>query len=109
MNTSPLSIGGDMLYWVIYDISDNNMRNKVASKCKDHGFRRVQKSSFLGNTTRNKIEMLALEVKEILSQNENKDCVFVFPSCKSCFSEKIIEGSLDEEGVRKKDYVFISD
>ncbi len=95
-----------MLYWVIYDITENNIRTKVAKKCKDYGLVRVQKSAFLGNTTRNKIEMFSIDVKEIIGQTEN--CVFVFPSCKSCFSDKIIQGNFDEEKVRDKDFLVIS-
>jgi len=58
-----------MLYWLIYDISENKIRGKIASKCKNYGLFRVQKSSFIGNLSKNKAEMLVLEIKE-LSLNE---------------------------------------
>jgi hypothetical protein len=32
---SRLFTGGKMLYWVIYDISENKIRSRVASKCKN--------------------------------------------------------------------------
>lgn len=99
--------GEKMLYWLIYDITENNLRAKVANKCKDYGFQRVQKSSFLGTATRNKIEMLAFDIKDILKDTDN--CVFIFPSCKSCFSEKIIEGRFDEDKVKLKDFMIIGD
>lgn len=96
-----------MFYWVIYDISENKIRSKVSSKCKNYGFERFQKSAFIGNTTKNKVEMLALEIKEVL--NGSSDCVFIFPACKSCYKEKIIQGEFDEEKIRKKDFMIISD
>jgi CRISPR-associated protein Cas2 len=97
----------NMLYWLIYDITENNLRTKVANKCKDYGLQRVQKSSFLGTASRNKVEMLALDIKDILKDTDN--CVFIFPSCKSCFGGKIIEGHFDEEKVRVKDFMIIGD
>lgn len=94
-----------MLYWLIYDISENKIRSKIASKCKNYGFFRVQKSSFMGELSKNKMEMLALEIKD-LNLGED-DCVFIIPSCKSCFSDKEVMGHLDEERVRAKEFVII--
>lgn len=96
-----------MLYWVIYDISDDKIRNRVVSKCKNYGLDRVQKSAFLGNLTKNKAEMLALDVKEFVK--DATDCVFIMPSCKECFTSKDITGSFDEEKVRQKEFVILSD
>lgn len=36
------------MYWLLYDISDNRRRNKLAQLCKDFGMIRVQKSCFYG-------------------------------------------------------------
>lgn len=94
-----------MLYWLIYDISENKIRSKIASKCKNYGFFRVQKSSFMGDLSRNKMEMLALEIKEL--KMGEQDCVFIIPSCKSCFTDKEIMGNFDEEKIRSKEFVII--
>ncbi len=96
-----------MLHWIIYDITSNKLRSKVANKCKNYGMIRVQKSAFLGELTQNKAEMLSLEIHEVLGKS--KDAVFIFPSCKECFADKIIEGYLDEEFVKKKDFLIIGD
>jgi len=40
-----------MLTWVIYDISDDNIRAHTADVCKKYGLYRVQKSCFLGEPT----------------------------------------------------------
>ena len=94
-----------MLYWVIYDIGSNKLRTKVSNACKNYGLIRAQKSVFIGELTKNKADMLAISVKEILGNS--KDAVFLLPQCESCFASKIIEGKLDEESVRKKDYLFL--
>lgn len=94
-----------MLYWLIYDISDNKTRSKIASKCKNYGLFRIQKSSFIGELSKNKMEMLALEIKDL--RFGEQDCVFIIPSCKSCFSDKEIMGNLDEERIKQKDFVII--
>ncbi|NCO11829.1 CRISPR-associated endonuclease Cas2 [Candidatus Pacearchaeota archaeon CG_4_9_14_0_2_um_filter_39_13] len=94
-----------MLYWLIYDISENKTRNKIASKCKNYGFFRVQKSSFMADISKNRMEMLALEIRDL--ELGEQDCVFIIPSCKSCFSDKEIMGVLDEERVKSKEFVIV--
>lgn len=95
-----------MIYWVIYDISDNKTRSRVASKCKNYGLDRVQKSAFIGNLTHNKADMLAIEIREFV--HEPSDCVFIMPSCKECFTSKEIVGSFDEERVKQKEFLILS-
>lgn len=95
-----------MLYWLIYDIKENKIRSKIASKCKNYGFFRIQKSSFIGDLSKNRMEMLALEIKNLKLHDD--DCIFIIPSCKSCFSDKEIMGRLDEERIKQKDFVIIS-
>ena len=82
-----------MLYWTIYDISSNKIRSRVANKCKDYGLERVQKSAFLGNMTKNKAEMLAIEVKDAVQ--EPTDSVFILPACEQCFSCREIIGAFN--------------
>ena len=96
-----------MLYWIIYDISEDKIRSKIASKCKNYGLDRVQKSAFIGNLSKNKAEMLSIEFKALVKSPE--DCVFVIPSCKECFSSKDITGNFDEEKVKEKEFLIISD
>jgi len=95
-----------MLYWLIYDITENNIRSKIAKKCKDYGMKRVQKSCFLGSMTRNKLEMLAIEANEVIK--DTKNCVFIFPSCKQCYDNKIIEGHFDEDAIKDRDFLVLN-
>ena len=37
-----------MLYWVMYDISDNKQRNRAVKACKNKGLYRVQRA-YLGS------------------------------------------------------------
>jgi CRISPR/Cas system-associated endoribonuclease Cas2 len=50
--------------------------------------------------------MLALEIKETVK--ENTDCVFIIPSCKECFTSKDITGHFDEEKVKHKEFLILS-
>jgi len=94
-----------VFYWVLYDISEDKKRNKVAKLCKNYGLRRVQKSAFAGEITPNKLEMLEIECKEILEETD--DYLFVLPSCASCFnSKRITTGFIDEKKLLNRGYAF---
>ncbi len=45
-----------MLTWVVYDISKDRTRTKIADRCLDFGLQRVQKSVFLGDIPSNRVE-----------------------------------------------------
>ncbi len=84
-----------MLVWVIYDISENRIRSRVAAICKNYGLFRVQKSAFLGDLNRNESDSLALECEGII---EESDSVYVFPMCEDCFDKiKLIGAGFDME------------
>lgn len=70
-----------MLVWVIYDIENNKVRNKVAKTCKNSGLYRVQKSVFLGTLEDNEFDELKLRMEGLV--NLEKDSVYVFPMNKS--------------------------
>jgi CRISPR-associated protein Cas2 len=59
-----------MLTLVIYDVSDNNLRNLVSEILKDFGGVRVQKSAFLLNIDRNRRGMLQIELTKALGDQE---------------------------------------
>jgi len=96
-----------MIYWVIYDISANGTRSRVASACKNYGFKRIQKSAFLGNITKNKADMLAIQCRDMVK--EEGDCVFIIPACEQCFRGKEVLGTLDETAARKLDYLIVGE
>ena len=71
--------------WVVYDISSDKMRGKVARYCKDAGLYRVQKSVFLGNVKRNRRDELHLKCEEII--DEKTDSFYLFPMCDEDFKK----------------------
>jgi CRISPR-associated protein Cas2 len=84
-----------MLVWVIYDISENRIRSRVAKLCKNYGLFRVQKSAFLGDLNRTQSDSLALECEAVV---EESDSVYVFPMCEDCFDNiKLIGAGFDRE------------
>jgi CRISPR-associated protein Cas2 len=71
------------LVWVIYDISDDRIRNRVAKLCKAIGLERVQKSAFLGKLPTNRIDELSLQCEELI--DTETDSVYLFPLCPEDF------------------------
>jgi len=87
-----------MLTWVIYDISDDNIRTHTADVCKKYGLYRVQKSCFLGETTKNQRDSLTLELDKLI---EEDDSIYVFPTCDACVGSIALLGQgFDMELVR---------
>ena len=85
-----------MLTWVLYDITDNKMRNKVAKACKEQGLYRVQKSVFLGDLNINRIDELAMMCKDIIE--EDVDSVYIFPFCEDDFKKiRLLGQAFDKE------------
>jgi CRISPR-associated protein Cas2 len=74
-----------MLTWVVYDISKNRIRSRVAKLCKEYGLYRVQKSVFLGQMNRNQVDELGLQSKELIDLKT--DSVYLFPMCEDDFGK----------------------
>ncbi|MBI2567496.1 MAG: CRISPR-associated endonuclease Cas2 [Candidatus Schekmanbacteria bacterium] len=79
-----------MLTWVIYDISADKTRTRIAKACLDYGLYRVQKSVFLGDIDRNQVDEILLFSKEIL--DAAADSFYVFPMCREDFKRVRIHG-----------------
>jgi CRISPR-associated protein Cas2 len=65
------------MVWVVYDITENKRRNRVARICLNKGLYRVQKSVFLGNLNANERDSLALECEAEIDLEI--DSLYVFP------------------------------
>jgi len=71
-----------MLVWVIYDITKNKSRNRVAKICKQAGLYRVQLSVFLGTIdNKNELDSIVLEMEELIDLE--KDSIYIFPMSKN--------------------------
>ncbi len=80
----------ETLVWVVYDISEDRPRGKVAKLCKEAGIYRVQKSVFLGTIERNRLDELSLAIDDHI--DEATDSVYIFPMCQLDFKKVILKG-----------------
>ncbi len=91
----------DILTWVIYDISDDKVRNKIAKTCKNKGLYRVQKSAFLGTINKNQIDELRLKCEDVIDLDN--DSVYIFPMCEDDFRKvKLLGNSFDKKLISDK-------
>jgi len=87
-----------MLTWVVYDITKDRIRSKVARRCLDFGLYRVQKSVFLGDLAPNRVDEIVLFSQELL--DPETDAVYVFPMCRPDFDRvRIVGQGFDREMV----------
>lgn len=70
-----------MIAWVLYDISNDKVRSRVAKYCKQAGLYRVQYSVFLGQMDANTKDTLELRIAEEIDEEE--DSVYIFPMSKA--------------------------
>lgn len=70
-------------YLVIYDITDDSLRNKVADILEDYGLERIQYSAFIGSLKRYQLRSLVEDLKTILNSKEavmnEKRNIQIFP------------------------------
>ena len=84
-----------MRYLLIYDITDDNVRTKVADACLDYGLERIQYSAFAG--TLSKVHQRELILKIIRRIGKHSASVQLFPlDEKSWTNRHIIEQTLEE-------------
>lgn len=72
-----------VLVWIVYDIVEDKIRNKVAKACKKYGLIRVQKSVFLGRLDTNRFDELGEKCLDLI--DEDTDSVYLFPFCQEDF------------------------
>ena len=60
--------GDTMLFLIIYDITNDRLRNKIADTLKDYGLDRIQYSAFLGFLKRFELNSLIADLKKLLSE-----------------------------------------
>ncbi|MFW6414083.1 MAG: CRISPR-associated endonuclease Cas2 [Verrucomicrobiota bacterium] len=82
-----------MLIWVIYDITEDRDRTKIAKRCIEYGLQRVQKSVFLGDMPPHCADEIAEFSKELIDQDT--DAVFILPCCEEDFSKRRVVGKKD--------------
>lgn len=84
------------LVWLIYDITEDKTRNKIAKACKNQGLYRVQKSAFLGTLNKNQLDELKILCDDII--NPEVDSVYIFPMCEEDFKKvKLLGQAFDKK------------
>ncbi len=68
-----------MLYFIMYDISDNKVRSAVAKYLEEKSCLRVQKSIFFADTERAVFNQIWSDLKAIQELYENEDSIFLVP------------------------------
>jgi len=72
----------EMLTLVIYDITSDDLRNKLANRLFDYGLQRVQLSAFCGNLNAHDREVLLKELPNFIGSE--RDRIYVIPLCDRC-------------------------
>ena len=68
---------------VVYDISNDAARTKVADMCQDYGLSRIQYSAFVGDLSRSHQDELLQRVRRRLGRLQGR--VVLFPLCETDF------------------------
>ena len=90
-----------MKYIIVYDISDDETRNRVRQLIKDYGGTRFQYSSFIVDLDKAKLDELLTRIKNTIGPE--KASVIAVPVCRKCLEKivtiqyPIVEESEDEE------------
>jgi len=74
-----------MMYYAVYDITENSTRESLIHILKDASFVRIQKSVFCGRLSGQQKKDLIEKVKYILSEED--DSFYLIMSCNSCFGK----------------------
>jgi CRISPR-associated protein Cas2 len=64
---------------LVYDISNDRVRGKIATFCLDYGLDRIQYSAFAGDLSRNRQEELMLKVAQRLGDHSGR--IQLYPIC----------------------------
>jgi CRISPR-associated protein Cas2 len=85
-----------VLTWVVYDITKDRTRTRIAKRCLDFGLYRVQKSVFLGDLEPNRVDEILLFSRDLLDLET--DSVYIFPMCQADFERvRIVGQGFDRE------------
>ncbi len=72
---------------LVYDISHDRTRTKIADFCLDYGLDRIQYSAFMGDLSQTHQEELMLKIDERLGDRTGK--IQLFPICKRDWGQRL--------------------
>lgn len=68
-----------MLFFVMYDIESNKVRNQIVKYLIRSGCYRIQKSIFLANLSHEKFNRIKDDLTEVQSYYDNNDSILLVP------------------------------
>ena len=93
------------IYYAIYDIRENRIRDLVVQILKNHGFIRIQKSVFCGNSSNQQKQDLIEIIKTVINED---DSFYLLLSCSQCFGKLTVVGKgFDKDYVSDKKSVDV--
>lgn len=72
---------------LVYDITNDRARTKIADACQDYGLDRVQFSAFAGQLSRNRQEELMLSIGDILGDHTGN--IKLIPICELDWEKRL--------------------
>lgn len=98
----------DMLFFVMYDIAHNKVRNMVAKYLIKRGCYRIQKSIFLADLPTEDFSKIKSDLAEVQAAYDNNDSILIVPiSTDYLKSMKIIGQNIDVDLImRNKNTLF---
>ncbi len=88
-----------MRYLLIYDISHDGTRNKVADLCLDYGLERIQYSAFQGDLSKTHQRELWMQISKQVSAHRTQPArVYLYPLDEKCWLERrLLERNVEGE------------
>jgi CRISPR-associated protein Cas2 len=74
---------------LVYDITEDKPRTKIAETCKDFGLDRIQYSTFCGKLSRNQQESLMLRLEELLLLEDNSGNIQLIPIAENDWNKRL--------------------
>nr|2IVY_A Chain A, HYPOTHETICAL PROTEIN SSO1404 [Saccharolobus solfataricus P2] len=101
---------GAMLYLIFYDITDDNLRNRVAEFLKKKGLDRIQYSVFMGDLNSSRLKDVEAGLKIIGNrkklQEDERFFILIVPITENQFRERIVIGYSGSEREEKSNVVW---
>lgn len=93
-------------YIVVYDVSDDKARAKLAELLQKKGLTRIQRSAFVGELSKTELKDLLRKARQLI--DEVNDVLHIIPICRYDWSKRIIMGRpLNERGRRVEGILFV--
>ena len=79
-----------MIVWFLYDIQNDKKRKEVIKIAQANGLTRVQKSVFVGDVNKRRIDLLTNASKKVI--DKNTDSIFIFPIAQDDYDKLVMIG-----------------